>query len=587
MQLSDAIYDLVEEELRKRNPDHPQLSHIGAPPTARGKVKLPFFLPSLDKVKYDTLGKWIESHPGPYILMDKEDGVSLGIDTSDGEKLYTRGDGRNGQDISHFLPTLKKYKKIPKIPKNYQIRCEIITTEANFKKVFPNEKNPRNSVSGLVNRKEIPVAQLKAISIVAYEIIKPELQPSAQIKKLKQMGFEVVPALKVNSFTSTSLEKFLTSRKKKSKYAVDGIVIYQDKKVTRVTSGNPKHAVAFKSESSNPKATVKILKIVWQISKHGYLKPVAEIEPTMIGGTLVKRVTAINAKYVIDNSLGPGAIITVIRSGDVIPKIVEVHKPAPKPSLPSKYIWNETHVDILLPEGKGTSEIKLRKATHFFKTIGVMDFSEKLIDKLFNNGFPSVQDICKASAKDLVGIPGIQQKLAEKIVNGIKSSLSNIEMHTLMFASGEFGRLLGSKRLQSIVQAIPNVDKKQPNESMVNKIAALSGFTIKTANLFVEALPRYKDFMKDMPKIKIAKPKAVKYSSDKLEGEVILFTGFRDNALETAIEENSGKVSSGFSSNVTILLTKDPDSTSSKMEKAREKGIVILTPDKFKQIYNI
>jgi DNA ligase (NAD+) len=271
-EITDAIYDMIEDEIRRRDPAHPRLQKVGAPVSSREKVKLPFYLPSLDKIKTgDALIKWSDKYPGPYVITDKMDGISLGIK---GDKLYTRGDGTSGQDVSHLI----KHLKLPKIPATMAVRCEVEMTESQFKKVFPDGKNARNTASGLLNQKKVDTKLIKALDVIAYEIIEPAMKPSAQLKKLKQLGFKTVTHALTKKLTHTNVASYLTERKKTSDYAIDGLVIYQDKKVSRKKSGNPDHARAFKMMTEGDFKDVKVKEVIWQISKYGYLKPVVIVE---------------------------------------------------------------------------------------------------------------------------------------------------------------------------------------------------------------------------------------------------------------------------------------------------------------------
>lgn len=277
--ITDAIFDLVWDELKLRNPKHSRLKKVGAPVKKKGKVKLPFYMGSLDKLKPHTADKWIEKNMGPYVISDKMDGLSLGIHREGSvTKLYTRGDGRQGQDISHLVPFLEKYKKLPaNLPDGFQARAEIEMPEAVFKKYFPGGKNARNQVSGLIGQKQIDPKHIRLMEIIAYEVISPAMIPSKQIATLKKLKFNVVFCLKVNKLSSGSLSGFLKKRKAKSKFMIDGLVVYQDVIAKKIASGNPKHAIAFKSIEHEQIVRAEIEKIEWQLSKHGYLKPVAII----------------------------------------------------------------------------------------------------------------------------------------------------------------------------------------------------------------------------------------------------------------------------------------------------------------------
>ena len=131
--------------------------------------------------------------------------------------------------------------------------------------------------------------------------------------------------------------------------------------------GNPDYAFAFKKNIDPKHTTVK--QVIWTISKHGYLKPRVELEPVQIGGTTIQYATAFNAKYVKDNNIGPGTVVAIVRSGDVIPYIVNIVK-STEAEMPKgiDYEWNDTNVDIIV-EGD-TQEQKIKQITHFFQKLG-------------------------------------------------------------------------------------------------------------------------------------------------------------------------------------------------------------------------
>ncbi len=589
--ISDIIFDKVWDELKRRDPKNPRLKKVGAPVRKMGKVKLPFYLGSLDKLKPENADKWIENNPGPYVISDKMDGLSLGISQEKGTKLYTRGNGREGQDISHLVPYLVKYKKIPaRIPEGMQIRAEIEMKESVFKKYFPEGKNARNQVSGLINQKNIDPNIIKTMEIIAYEIIRPAMTPSAQLKKLKALKFQTTNFTQVKSMSSSSLSNYLKIRKSKSHYAIDGLVIYRDIKAPRIRSGNPKHAVAFKMMSENDIVSAKVLEVIWTPSKHRYLKPRIRIEPTLLSGVTVKYATGFNAGFIFENSIGPGAIVRITRSGDVIPHIIKVIKPARQPQMPDyEYEWNDSHIDIKLPDNIKSKTVELKKLNNFFSTIGVEGFKLKTMEKLYNEGYDTIPKIINITVSELIDIQGIQQTSAEKLKEEINKSISNIEIHLLAFGSGVFNRTMGSTRLKEIFERYPEIHKRKfKKDDIIDMISVLPGYSMKTASDFAEGLPKFINFLRDLPRsVKITEPKQVKRLSNKMEGESIVFTGFRDKDLEEIIKENGGEIGSGISSKTTILLLKDVNSTSSKVRKAKERGILLMTPDKFRTRYNI
>ena len=189
--MTDNEFDIIKEYMEKKYPKNKVLEQIGAPVQEKNKVKLPYNMPSMDKIKPDTnaLSKWKAKYAGPYILSAKLDGISGLYSTENNEqKLYTRGNGTVGQDISHLIP----YLKLPTTP-DITIRGEIIMKKSVFlekyKDIF---SNSRNLVAGLVNQKKIEPERFKDVDFVAYEVIKPSLKPSAQMEFLENQNVVTV-----------------------------------------------------------------------------------------------------------------------------------------------------------------------------------------------------------------------------------------------------------------------------------------------------------------------------------------------------------------------------------------------------------
>jgi NAD-dependent DNA ligase len=584
---SDKVFDTLEEALRRRDPRNPVLKEVGAPIKRVGKVKLPFYMGSLDKVKPDILGRWIENNPGPYVLSDKVDGVSLLlVGSSSGWGIFSRGNGTYGQDLSHLAP----YIKLPQSRSKIVVRAEAIMSKGSFKAFEESAENPRNFVSGLLNRKDVNVSGMESLDVIAYELIQPVVKPSAQFKKLKQLGFKVVPSKVYNTVDAGVLTKLFEARRSKSQYDTDGIVITIDKVYRRATSGNPPYSVAFKTLMADQTAAAKVLEVTWQESRHRMLKPVVIIEPTRLSGVTIKRVTAHNARFIVDNRIGPGAVIQLVRSGDVIPYIKDVLKPARKPQLPDReYEWNETEVDIYIPEGEESNIVAVKKITHFFRTLGVENFSEGLVTKFYNDGLDTINKIINASERRMAGMEGMGEVMAEKIRSNIDSAINGVDLFIIMFASGVFRKDMGSTRLNIICNHFPNImDVDWDFNTTVSKISNLSGFSTKTAESFADGIIEFRKFYKKLPSsVVVNMPVKRKRATGPLTGVSVCFTGFRDKLLERTIMEKGGEVKSGISRQLTVLLVKDMGSSSSKMNKAREYGVRVMTVDMFRRVYKI
>jgi DNA ligase (NAD+) len=586
--VSDAIYDLMIDFLKEKNPKSKVLKHVGAR-TKNDKVKLPYHMGSMDKIKPPSnhLDKWLKTYNAPYILTDKLDGVSGLIVYDKDIKLYSRGTSEEGQDITHLLkyfeniPDIKDIKKIFG-NKRVAFRGELLISKKIFEKKWSSKlKNPRNSVAGLVNSKHIDPYLAKDTNLVIYEIVDPLMKMSEQIIMLNDTSFDVVHHKILNKIDYEILSEHFKNRRKSGKYEVDGVIVTNDEKHERNDSGNPEYAFAFKDVLEDQIAQSKIVNIEWNVSKDGYLKPVVIIEKTRLGGVDVSRLTAFNAKYVVDNNLGIGAIIEFIRSGDVIPKIQRVIKPAKSVKLPvATYEWTESGVDIIMSE---YSQDQLLKQIHyFFATLDTKNLGEGNIKKMIDSGLNSVKKILNANKTDLAKVNGFKERSVENIYQSIKDATKNIDLAILMKASGKLGHNFGKSRSKGILEKYPDIlTKKRSEKEWIKLISDLEGFNTITATQFAVNLDKFLDFYDDIKQL-ISLKKTIK-KSGKFNGKIFVLTGFRDGDLQKSIENEGGRIGSSISKNTDYVIVKDKsmiDNSTDKLEKAKKLNIKIISKDK-------
>ena len=346
--LTDSEYDIIKDYFEIKYPTEHALwsKEIGAP-VEKNKAILPYEMGSMDKIKPDTneITNWTNKFKGPYVLSCKLDGVS-GLYTTEGPipKLYTRGDGKVGQDISHLIP----YLNVPK-NKNLVIRGEFIIEKNVFETKYKNEfANPRNMVAGIINHKTIDKTKLQDVHFVAYEVIRPVLTPSEQMEFLRNdLKTKCVINRLEQSISNELLSQLLIDYRRIYKYEIDGIIVTNDKVYQR-KSGNPEHAFAFKMVLSDQLAEATVVDVIWSPSKDGYLKPRVQIIPINLGGVKIEYATGFNGAFIKNNKIGIGAVVKLVRSGDVIPHILSVSIPASEAKMPSQsYKWNQTNVDII------------------------------------------------------------------------------------------------------------------------------------------------------------------------------------------------------------------------------------------------
>ena len=491
--LTDDEYDALLDYVAKH---HPSLkTRVGAPlssgtNTSR-KVSLPHPLHSLDKVKtVDEIQKWTGRYKGPYLLSPKLDGVSALLCVHGNTKsLYTRGDGETGLDLSWLVPHLRNLSAIPTC--DTVVRGELILKKSVFAEYFPQEKgNARNTVSGLVNRQEASTFH-QHLEFKAYEVIVPHaLTPEQQMKHLVQLCIPCVFTVLAPVLDFDYLYDMVATLRKEYPYEIDGVVCVDNHAYDRVTHDNPPYAVAFKTQLSDQTAKTTVVDVLWKANKDGYLKPRAQVIPVTIAGNRIEYVTAFHAGYVVQHGIGRGAIIEIVRSGDVIPQISCVKSPA-EPTMPAvSYRWNETKVDVVVADTENNPDVQLQKNVRFFKELGVTGVGAGQLKKLFDHGYKTPQAIVAMSIADFVGVQGFQQTSATKLYDALRQRLKQASTVDLLSASNVFGRGVAKKSLQLLTDSVPNVWEASRDE-----LRKIKGVGPKTVDCFLEKREEAQTFL--------------------------------------------------------------------------------------------
>ena len=600
--VSDEYYDLIKEALG-------DLDTVGAKlREGDNKTKLPFWLGSMDKIKQDEdtkIDSWksknVVSLPNHhnYIVSSKLDGVScLAIFSLTDIKLYTRGDGITGSDISHLSKFIKSIPKKLKIPEEgLAVRGELIIPEKIFKKKYADKyENPRNMIAGLIGSKTSREG-LTDIHFVVYEIVAKDVEmpsPEKQLKTLDMIGFEVVKYQIQNDISSEILTEILARLKQESDYELDGIIVQSNTKYTRNTSKNPKYAFAFKIQGETADTTV--ISVEWKVSQWGALKPVVIINPVKLSGVTISKATGYNGKFIIDNVIGPGAVVTIIRSGDVIPKIINIVKPAKsgKPQLPEiPYKWTETKVDLLVDSSKQDSEalqdinneMCVKRINRFFEKLDIKEIGQARIQKLYENGIDTIIKIISSTREELIEALD-SEKLGEKIYTNIKEGLRGIKIPNLLGSTGVFGEGIGQRKLEVLFENIPNILEIADSEDLKEQILNTPGYSDISANLIVDNIQYAIIFMNSVKPF-IFKPEAKVKVKQTLSGKKFIVSGFRDKDLKTDVENLGGEIIDTWkvSADGLIVDKKAKEMETGKVKKANEKGMPVYTVEEFRKLF--
>lgn len=561
----DAVYDTMKEKA--------SYSSVGAP-VSGDKVKLPFVLGSLKKV--DDVEKWFNDNKGPYLISSKLDGISIMLTFKKGELIFAsrRGDGYYGKNITEKI---KKIQPTLERKVNLSVRGEAIITSDKNPKDY-GVSNRRNWAAGILNR--IDDEGIENIKLVFYEILDCEQELNTETERfcfMNDLGLETPYWGIYEALPVTMLKGMLESHKKVVPFDMDGLVIAVNES-EREDVLIPENKIAFKV--NDDPIQVKVKDVIWETSRTGRVIPVVEIEPTEIGGVIVKRATGHNASFIKDFFVCKGAIVDIVRSGDVIPYIVDVKSesgeycvPFNCPSCENPLEWKG--VDLVC-NNKECSTRSYKALEHFLVNMGAENITEKTLRKL---ELDSLEKIYDADVLDIIDREGFGQKRADKIIKEINKTL-NTTPSNLLTAFGISGV---GREMSNLILSKYNFDDifslSRSDFESIKGIGEKISF-----NLTVSELPRCKetyDFLKERGLVFVETT-----TNASLKGKKITLTGKGPIGREVIIQKivDAGGVVKGISKSTDYLVTDDVDSFSSKTKKAKEYGIEILT---YEELFDI
>ena len=610
--MTDAAFDAALEQLRALNPSHPFLSKVGAPLATGDEVALPIPLPSLNKIKdKDAILKWLakDKHAPSYHVSAKLDGCSA-LWFPQSKKLYTRGDGMRGRDISAFAPYFIGLAS-PAVPKGLLTSSSAVAVRGELimrtdSKAIPTGKLARNIVAGALNRKEVDKALFGEIRFIAYELITPIRSPEDGYKLLRSAGFETARAAIVSTIDATSLSQIFDAAEAKTPYQMDGIVVAPNvsraadykPQIRNGESVNPADRVAWKTRLTAQTARTIVREVEWNVSHLGFLIPRVLFDTVTLAGANIGAATGLHGRWIYDNGVGPGAEIEVRRAGDVIPQIIAVHTRAPAGSaMPAQYAWASTaalksggttantepdciHIKPVGDESATASACV--QLTHALGELGAENVGPGIVAKLYAAGFTDLRKIYAASVADFEKADGVKAKGAERIWQGLRVKQSTWTELNFMVASCTMPRGVGHTKLTPLLALNSNPTYWVTEGPGAFKAAKPAGLSDKTIDAIIEAIPAYLAW-------KMATGLSASTADTSLTAvpvlppgqkqHVIVFTGVRDKAFEAILTAKGHIIADTVTKKTTHVVHADGPgtATSTKIVKAQEMGAKILT----------
>ncbi|MFA7287146.1 MAG: BRCT domain-containing protein [Patescibacteria group bacterium] len=599
--LSDEQYDLMHDYYwkGKKKP----AKKVGGVKNVDITLEVP--MNSLDKFRTVSSAKQaIFMRASSYVISDKEDGISLAITYDGGVPVLatTRGEtGLVGKDVSKVIPYLNIPKSIA-YKKRFMVRAEFTIDTKVFKAHFPDDKTGRNTAGGLLNR-DVPAPCIALFRVVCYEIL---LGKNAghkledQLKLLKKYGFDVVPYIVVDAIDEEFMTEKHNERKKKAKRDIDGIVVAKNQPY-KIEPGYPDYAYAFKINSLETAVRVVVKEVIWEETRYGKWFPRIMIEPTVIGGVLVTFFTGHNNYYIEHGHLKPkkkgepvpyeprpinkGAVILAVRSGDVIPYIMQVVKGAKTASKPEG-AYKKKGVHLVVVETQKTNTRVVKELAHFFSELEVDGLKRGGVQVLVDAGYDTVKKILKMSRIEAQSLPGFADKSGAQLHKALKACKPRMTFLNVARGSAAFGEGIGPSRLTALMETVPDfmdhADKSV--EELTKMVKTVKGLD-KLAEQIAENLKTFNKFCKRNG-ITLAAAEKQEIVGNQMDGQRILFTSIRDAEVQAWIIANGGKIATTVNQ-ATSLIVKDESASNDKTKAAVSKGIPIITIAQFRKTNRI
>ena len=590
--ISDEDYDFVfNPELSKRLPDHSFLQKIEAENEgfSEEKIKLPQKMLSTDKAySWEEINKWLDrvskfSSEIDYPLTDiqikgtaKLDGFA-GYD--DGSKLYTRGDGNKGSDISRvFARGLGIFNN----SERGQGPGEIVVKRSYFEKHLSNNfEYPRNFQASLIKEKELDSLAIEAISNKAALFVPFTQLPQwlGSIEEFSNQFLDIVGQLESGV-----------------DFDIDGVVfeIVNPELKDYMGSNRKFHRWQIAFKENKEKAQVKVISVTAQVGRTGKITPVAELEPTQLSGATIYRASGHHYGLVKEQGLGAGSVIELTRSGLVIPKInkvlktAEVDIPSNCPSCGYKLSWDSDFLMCFNHE-KCPEQI-MGKIIYFFRILANNDgFGQATIQKLYAEGIHRVSDIYLLNEAKLMSM-GFGEKTSHNLINQlIRSRKESIEDWRFLAAFGV--QRLGMGNCENLLR---NYSVEKIFDLSVKDISNINGFAEITAELIFDGLtlikPQYEVLISGGFKLEHTLLNTeLNQSNSPFNSKTIVFTGTMSESrakLQKQAKAFGANVGKSVSSKTDFLIIGE-NVGQSKIKDAKTHQVDLLTEAEYLKLLKL
>ena len=632
--VSDYEYDMLMKELKQIEAEYPELIREDSPTQKVGasikkgfeKVTHEVPLQSLQDVfsfqevrDFDERVRKVAEENNielKYVVETKIDGLSAALEYKNGVFVRgaTRGNGTVGEDVTENLKTIKTIPKKLKEPIDITVRGEVFIGKEEFEKLNADRlmeeegqfANARNAAAGSLRQLDSKITAKRPLDIYIFNVQKSDTikftSHYESLLYLEKLGFNVNPVkILCNNIDEAikAIEKIGKDREKIS-FGIDGAVVKVDNLELREKLGTtyktPKWAVAYKYPPE--KKETKLKDIVCQVGRTSAITPMAILEPVVVAGSRISKTTLHNEDYIRERDIKIGDTVIIQKAGDVIPEVIGVNKKkrtGEEKDFEMPTVCPVCGAQAVREEGEAAwycngieCPAKLYRGIIHFASREAMDINglgEAIIEELINRGLISnITDIYKLTFEDIASLKKNGKKFAQNLIDAIEES-KHRDLYRLVNALGI--RHVGVKLAKTLCKTYNTMDKLMGAtyeelymKEEIGKIIAKSITDFFKEEQTIDLINKLKEYGVNMEAIK------EEGTDERFAGLTFVLTGTlekysRDEAQEI-IEKLGGKTSGSVTKKTSYVLA--GESAGSKLTKAQELGVKIITENEFEEM---
>lgn len=551
-----------------------------------------------------------------YVCELKIDGSAISLSYYNGKlvRAVTRGDGTTGDDVTS---NVKKIKSLPQFlkgsgyPVEFEIRGEIFMPWSSFdeinKKREENEEqlfaNPRNAAAGSLKLLDARIVEERGLETILYHFVSEEKIAGSHYDILQmagKWGFPVSEHTKVCKNMDEVIDylNYWDIERKKLPYPTDGVVIKVNdlelQKSLGFTSKSPRWATAYKFKAEQ--SLTKLLSIDYQVGRTGAITPVANLEPVLLSGTVVKRASLHNLDQMSLMDIHISDYVYVEKGGEIIPKITGVElsmrdKDAPPPIFPefcpdcgTRLVREEREAKHFCPNSEQCPTQIKAKFLHFSgrKAMNIL-IGEATIDQLYNlNLIKNLPDIFRLKKDELMTMEGWKERSAIRFLESLEESKKS-PFFKVLFALGI--RYIGENSAKSLANHFGNIDNLiSASKEDLTEVGDIGEVMAQSVSDYFSS-PVNLNIIKELKEIGLNFENIEKKEilSERLKGCTVVVSGnfsIQREEIKKMIELHSGKNGSSVTSKTTYLLAGEKPGPE-KIQKANSLGIKTITEEEF------